>query len=106
MLHDRMMTSGDGASAEADRRRSDRLPFPGEVVVLWHHDPRTPVRYRIVDAGDGGLRIATSTPLPQGMTGMAIRVLPGGEPLERPIMVSWLGQPGEHGLHEVGLRYF
>ena len=106
MLHDGMLTSATGAQAEAERRRSDRLPFPGEVVVVWHHDLETPVRYRIVDAGDGGLRILTVAPILEGMTGMAVRLLPGGQTLDRPVMVSWLGEPDEHDEREVGLRFF
>lgn len=106
MLHDGMLTSAAGTQCEAERRRSDRLPFPGEVVILWHHDLETMIRYRIVDAGDGGFRIVTATPILEGMTGMAVKLLPGGQQLDRPIMVGWLGEPDERGEREVGLRYF
>ena len=106
MLHDGMMSTRTGRSTvEDDRRASDRLPFPGELVVLWHHDLSTPIRYRIVDAGDGGFRLRTSVPLLEGTTGIALQLLPGGEPLNQPIMVIWARTMSD-GDQELGVRTF
>ena len=117
MLHDGIMsrTSRRGKPrtdrpALADRRESDRIPFPAEMVLVWNHDLHTPMRYRVMDAGDGGYRIRTSTPPVEGMTGMVIRMLPGprnGERLDQPVMVAWM-HPAEDadGEYDAGLRCF
>lgn len=115
MLHDGVMsrTARNGqARVEApdleERRVSDRLPFPAEVVLVWNHDLDTPMRYRVQDAGDGGYRIRTSTPLVEGMTGMVIRLLPGrGTRLDQPVMVVWAHSADEApGEYDAGLRCF
>lgn len=121
MLHDGLMsnrpTACDAVNHEADaapkpgimdidRRRSDRVPFPAELVLAWLHDMGTLLRFRVVDAGDGGFRIRTGTPIVEGMTGMVVRLLPSGEPLDRPVMVAWVGPPEDDGQRQIGLRYF
>jgi hypothetical protein len=91
---------------EIDRRRSDRLPFPAELVLAWMHDLGTPLRFRVVDAGDGGFRLRSRTPVIEGMTGIAVKLLPSGDPLDRAVMVAWVGPSDENGEHDIGLRYF
>jgi hypothetical protein len=73
---DSTLRSTDGP----DRRQHDRLPCPVEIVLAWHHEPETPIRYHLQDAGDGGLRISSRHPLMQGMTGIALRLLPRAKP--------------------------
>jgi hypothetical protein len=134
MLHDGIMSrslrppgarQGDSRADDPsllERRDSDRVPFPAELVLVWNHDLHTPMRYRVIDAGDGGYRIRTSTPLIEGMTGMVIRMLPSqkGVRLDQPVMVVWThpvrqapgrdskGDSGRDssGDYEAGLRCF
>jgi hypothetical protein len=107
MLHDRVLTRTTmPATACLDRRRGDRVPFPAELVLVWHHDLDSPVRYRILDASDGGFRIRTSLPMVEGMTGMALALLPEGTPINRPVMIAWTTLTRDGAEHEAGLRYF
>lgn len=121
MLHDSVMSRGrkrgmpQPGSAEADkqcldRRQSDRVPFPAEMVVVWNFDLDTPMRYAVIDAGDGGYRIHSSHPVQEGTTGMVLRLLPGrGQALDQPVMVAWT-RPSDAGDaaagFDVGLRCF
>ena len=117
MLHDAVMLraggqelpkSGSAANQpESERRDSDRLPFPAEMVLVWNHDLQTPMRYRVLDAGDGGYRIRSSLNLLEGTTGMVLRLLPSrGQQLDQPVMVAWTkAAQGEAGF-DVGLRCF
>lgn len=110
MLHDQVMSrfvQGRDEIAVDDRRASDRVPFPSELILAWNNDPATPVRYRVIDAGDGGYRIQSSMPLLEGTTGMVVRLLPGrGAPLGQPVMVAWSRPSEEMDGYEVGLRFF
>ena len=124
MLHDtimsRAMTRGrqtpgpdQAVGGCDDRRAADRVPFPGEMILLWHHDPALRHRHRVLDAGDGGYRIATSLPLLEGTTGMVLRLLPSDSASDKPqpVMVAWCckmagaAEDGGGG-YEVGLRVF
>jgi len=90
-----------------DRRESDRLPFPAEMVLVWNHDLSTPIRYRVVDAGDGGYRVQSAIPMLEGTTGMVLRLLPGrGQPLDQPVMVAWSRRSPNRDVYEIGLRCF
>jgi hypothetical protein len=105
MLHDSLAEGLPVPRRPGERRMSARSPCPAELTVLWHHDPSTIVRYRLVNVSDGGLRIMSSAPLIDGMTGMALAVLPEGDHLDRPIMVRWQ-HPSENGRGwEIGLTY-
>ena len=117
MLHDRVMSKTNPAagawedkqadSACAERRHSDRVPFPAELILAWNHDTRSPVRYRVIDAGDGGYRIQSSMPMLEGTTGMVVRLLPGrGEPIGQPVMVAWSRPADEGAGFDIGLRFF
>ncbi len=108
MLHDQVFSQATGESAVAlpDRRKGCRVPFPAELLLIWHHDLRNAIRYRIIDASDGGFRIESAVPLLDGMTGMALKMLPGGEPIDQTVCVAWARPIADvPGRHEVGLRY-
>jgi len=92
----------------AERRGSDRVPFPAEMILIWNHDAALRHRHRIIDAGDGGYRIATSLPLLEGTTGMVVRLLPCGTTQKpQPVMVAWCRKAGEgRDGYEAGLRVF
>ncbi len=73
------------------------------MVVLWHHDIETAIRYPVIDRTDTGLRIMCATPLIEGMTGIAANLLPEGMPINRPCSVCWsrpraLGRGFEAGI--------
>lgn len=111
MLHDQMMArTGEGdldATAIADRRSSDRVPFPAELVLAWNHNQGVPVRYRVLDAGDGGYRIRSSVPMLEGTTGMVVRLLPGrGKQVGQPVMVAWSRADDDERGYEIGVRCF
>lgn len=98
----------ESALATHDRRQNDRVPFPGELILIWNHDAALRHRYHILDAGDGGYRIRTSLPLLEGTTGMVLRLLTGDmTALAQPVMVAWCRpDPDAAGAFEVGLRQF
>lgn len=98
----------DAAADTLDRRTSDRVPYPAEAIVVWTHDLASPMRYRVIDAGDGGYRIHSSMPLLEGTTGMLLRLLPGrGRPMDQPVMVAWIKPAEEEATgYDVGLRIF
>ncbi len=106
MLNDSMM--GKNESTSANRREAARTSIDAEVVVTWHFQPGQPVRYRSLDLSETGMRIATSTPLLEGMTGVLVSVLPEGRRLDRAVMVVWCRSDGRTstGSHEAGLRFF
>jgi len=112
MLHDAVMAKVAGSelpvdTACLDRRASDRLPFPAEMILVWTHDLRTPMRYQVSDAGDGGYRIHSSLPVLEGTTGIVLRLLPGrGQSLDQPVMVAWIKATEECSGYDVGLRCF
>jgi hypothetical protein len=76
------------------------------MILVWNHDLTTPMRYRVLDAGDGGYRIASSLPIIEGATGMVLRLLPGHGSLDQPVMVAWTRRSGETGGFDIGLRCF
>jgi hypothetical protein len=106
MLNDSTMRKNE--TAPIDRREAERTSVETEVVVTWHFQPGQPVRYRSLDLSDTGMRIASSTPLLEGMTGVLVSVLPEGRRLDRAVMVVWSRSDGRTsgGGHEAGLRFF
>ena len=104
VLHDRSIPFAKSAPP-GDRRVSDRVPFPAEITMVWNHDTATVVRYTTLDASDGGYRIHSTLPMIEGATGVALRLLPEGRPLDSPVMVAWCA-PAEGGGYEIGLRAF
>lgn len=76
------------------------------MVLVWNHDLDTPVRYRVIDAGDGGYRIRSAINMLEGTTAMVLRLLPGrGQQLDQPVMVAW-SRAINDGEFEIGLRCF
>ncbi len=106
MLHDRMLSHRTGPLTDEDRRQMARVPFPAELVLIWHHDVNTRIRYRVKDVSDGGFRIRSTTPLFKGTTGTALSLLPEGQTLDVAIMVVWCREDPENGGYEAGLRRF
>lgn len=106
MLND--STMGKSPTDATDRRAADRTAVETEVVVTWHFQPGQPVRYRSLDLSETGMRISSSTPLLEGMTGVLVSVLPEGTRLDRAVMVVWSRSDGrtQDGRHEAGLRFF
>src|SRR5690349_15345922 len=80
-----------GRSTVEDRRAVDRLPFPGELLVVWSCELEyaRAQRYAMVDASHSGFRIRAEKELPVGMTGMVLRLLPDqGKSLEYAVQIA------------------
>lgn len=104
MLHDALIRQSKGAPGE--RRGSPREDAsPAELVILWHHDMETAIRYPLVDLNELGVRILTAAPLSEGMTGTAVNLLPTGKPIKRPFTVRWARRRNEAQAYEAGLRF-
>jgi len=54
--------------------------------------------------GDGGVRILSALPLLRGLSGTAVKLLPRGEPINRPCSVAWAQPPVLDGPFEIGLK--
>ncbi len=105
MLHDSLSPEADPRLTGDDRRLSARRTVHAELVVRWHHDHATPVRYPVLDMGEGGCRIHSATPLLRGMSGTAVRLLPEGAVINRMCTVTWSRARGDGRATEVGLRF-
>jgi hypothetical protein len=108
MLHDGVLSR---QCVAAERRYGRRVmpdsdsPTRAELILVWLHDPATPVRYRMLDAGQGGFRVASACPLTEGMAGIIRRILPEGKVIDRAMVVAW-SRPAKEGVeHEAGLRF-
>ncbi len=106
MLHDAVFSRSLGAPDGLERRKLPRTPFPAELILIWHHDPQMPMRYRVIDAHDNGVRIRTTVPMVEGMVGRAVKMIPQARSVDRSVMVVWVGPRDASGEHEAGLRYF
>jgi hypothetical protein len=105
MIHDQSIRPED-TSIDSNRRDSARTEYHGEAVLRWSHDFDTPVRYRVVDRSEGGMRIISQFPLSEGMTGIITRYLPEGTAVHQPMMVAWSSStPGDDGYH-CGIWFF
>lgn len=95
-------------AANAERRAGDRNKFPAEVVVLWHHQPWTTIRYQLVDMSDGGLRLRANLPFVEGSSATFVRLLPEGTKIGRSGMVVWSRFTPSDGrpAFEAGFRFF
>jgi hypothetical protein len=96
----------DQGTSDLNRRESTRNAVSVEVVMAWHFNPDQPVRYRSVDLSETGMRLRSSTPLLEGMTGTLRSVLPEGRRLDRSVMVIWSRPAGTGSGYEAGLRFF
>ena len=106
MLHDAVLSRSLGAPDGFERRTLPRTSFGAELVLIWHHDPQTPIRYQVIDAHENGVRIRTTVPMIEGMVGRALKMIPEVRSVERSVMVVWVGPRNASGEHEAGLRYF
>ncbi|MCA9297193.1 MAG: hypothetical protein KC983_11765 [Phycisphaerales bacterium] len=105
MMHDGVLERMATVDSDTDRRCEDRMPCPTELTIVWHHDLDAPGRYRLMNVSDRGLAIQSSLPMVTGMTGMALRLLPEGTPIDRPVMVRWVHpMPGSTSF-DIGLSF-
>ncbi len=99
------------AEALAEERRDcQRSQGPGEVLVMWHHDPLHDQRYSLLDLSEHGLRVRSSARLPEGMTGRVTLALDDGTRFSRAAMVAWCrasrNDDGATTHFEAGIRLF
>ena len=103
MLHDPTF-HGRSEPETADQRSGPaRTACSGELVLSWSHDRANTMRYQLIDVGDGGMRIQSSTPILTGTIGLALRLLPEGAKMNQSVMVVWVREL-EGGLYDIGLR--
>ena len=92
-----------------ERRDTNRHGGIREFILFWHHDPAQCCVYEALDTSGTGARIRTDAPLPEGMTGVAVRYEPGAIAIDRAIMVVWSrgirDSEGRVSHHEAGIRY-
>lgn len=105
MLHDGTHARVSGQQVSAERRHSQRVAFPAELVVRWHHEQELSIRYEVIDSSEGGFRIRSSMPMLEGMTGIALKLLPEGTPVNRTVMIVWIGPSTSDGSSEFGLNF-
>jgi hypothetical protein len=108
--HQRPHVRHDSAFLESiERRDMGRHNNFGEFVMFWHHDPAELCRYITLDLSNTGARLRTNTPLPEGMTGVAMTARSCDEQIERIVMVVWSRSirdaDGNTSHHEAGLRF-
>jgi hypothetical protein len=89
-----------------NRRNNNRTEFSGEAVLRWSHDFDTPVRYKVMDKSEGGMRIVSQFPLSEGMTGVVTRYLPEGKSVHQPMMVAWSSKEGDEDGFHCGIWFF
>lgn len=104
MLHDAAFDRAAIPPTE-ERRISTRVEYRAELIMQWHHDPHTKVRYRVIDFSEGGFRLHSSLPMLEGMTGVVLRLLPECRTLSKPVMVAWSRPPEAGPGFELGLRF-
>jgi hypothetical protein len=89
-----------------DRRNRTRRDLSTEIVVRWHGDPTTPIRYRTADCSATGLRFESSIPILEGMTGSLHAMVPSDDLVDSNIMVAWSRPRRDGHGYDVGARYF
>lgn len=90
------------------RLANGRVPTHGEVLIAWSHAKDSPLRYRILDISEGGMRIQLLLPVHEGMLGTALSLLPSATALNRPFQVMWCRRGSSDGggsVYEAGLRF-
>lgn len=104
MLNDPTISNQNQGTSE--RRASVRRDLSTEVVIRWHFDPSTAVRYQTADMSATGVRLQSAMPLLEGMTGALHAVVPSEVLNDGNVMVAW-SRPskGSHG-YDVGIRFF
>lgn len=92
-----------------ERRDAGRHLEPGQLVMLWHHNPETTVRYTLLDLSGTGARVQSESLLPEGMTGVALSQQPGDVGVNRIAMVAWSrnirNSDGQVTHSEAGIRF-
>ncbi len=106
MLNDSTTSRLSKSPSNSERRISPRRELSSEIVVAWHFEPGTPVRYQTCDISDTGIRITSGMPLIDGMTG-SMHTLSCTDRISESVMVAWCrpapdGEPRYHA----GLRFF
>lgn len=106
MFHERTLSDMSAEQAAVDRRSEPRVSTHGEVMIRWHLEPPTTMRYELIELSDSGARIRCGMSIPSGAIGTVLKRLPEGAPVNRPAMVQWVGESDEDGRREIGLWFF
>ncbi|MFM1830866.1 MAG: hypothetical protein RLZZ558_1206 [Planctomycetota bacterium] len=95
--------------AVSDRRDGSRHPASGRLQVVWHHQHEMPQIYDVLDVSEHGARIELTCSIPEGMTGVAISLMPANLRIDRPAMVAWCKPVrDDRGIlrhYEAGIRF-
>ncbi|MEM7228740.1 MAG: PilZ domain-containing protein [Planctomycetota bacterium] len=105
MIHDGVLEHVMPPNPTDERRSETRLPFTTELTIVWHHDLDSMGRYSVIDVSEHGLRVRSRLPMVKGMTGMALRLLPEGTPLDRTVMVRWVRKVDDGSGYDIGLSF-
>lgn len=105
-----LVQRSDVASRDlSDRRDASRHPASGQLRVVWHHQHEMPQTYEVLDVSEDGARIELSCSIPEGMTGVAISLMPANLRIDRPAMVAWCRPVrDDRGIlrhYEAGIRF-
>ena len=113
MLPHRKLGSSSGLNpkwlAPSERRLANgRVPTNGEVLITWSHAKDSPLRYRLLDISEGGMRIQSLLPVHEGMVGVALSLLPTATALNRNFQIMWCRRctcEGGGSAYEAGARF-
>ncbi|MBL9120786.1 MAG: PilZ domain-containing protein [Phycisphaerae bacterium] len=113
MLPHRKLGASNGPNAKwlspSERRfNNGRVPTHGEVLIAWSHAKDSPLRYRLLDISEGGMRIHSLLPVHEGMTGVALSLLPSATALNRSFQIMWCRRCAQEGggtAYEAGVRF-
>ena len=100
------MIHNQNTSTRTNRRNNTRTEYSGETVLRWSHDFDTPIRYKVVNRSENGMRIVSQCPLSEGMTGVITRYLPEGTAVHQPMMVAWSKTKAEDDGYHCGIWFF
>jgi hypothetical protein len=92
----------------AERRRSERAPFPARVVVAWRDGAGACETHAVLDMSLGGFRLHSDHEVPVGRVGRAVQILPDRTAVDLDVLVVWsVRKPadGSHGSCEFGVRF-
>jgi len=102
MIHEQRLAA-ESTTTHLERRRDERAPLPAEMTLRWLHDPETLIRVQVRDVSERGYRLHTRLPIRLGATGIAVRLLPSGEPLDHVVVVMRIHRQDD-GTYDVGLQ--
>jgi len=106
MFHEPTLSRTATKQPGDERRTEPRLPAQGEVTIRWHLEPPMTMRYELVELSDSGARIRCGMSIPCGAIGTVLKQLPEGTPVNRPVMVQWVGAADDDDRREIGLWFF